>query len=93
MNLSIYLIDEKAGLVMFGFLIVYIVVAMLLYFFKRPVIIGDLIRYAADYGQVQKQLLKEMALPYAILDYEEDSYGAIMNSWISLRMKKQHVSR
>ncbi|WMJ85662.1 DHH family phosphoesterase [Anaerocolumna sp. MB42-C2] len=70
MNLSIYLIDEKAGLVMFGFLIVYIVVAMLLYFFKRPVIIGDLIRYAADYGQVQKQLLKEMALPYAILDYE-----------------------
>ncbi|MGB8454853.1 MAG: DHH family phosphoesterase [Anaerocolumna sp.] len=70
MNISIYVIDQEAGLVMLGFVILYVVIAMLLYFFRRPNIIGDLIRYAADYGQVQKQLLKEMALPYAILDYE-----------------------
>ncbi len=70
MNISIYMIDRKAGIVMLGFVVLYVVIAMLLYFFRRPAIIGDLIRYAADYGQVQKQLLKEMALPYAILDYE-----------------------
>lgn len=70
MNIGIYLINSEAGFAMFGFVIVYVIIAMFLYFFKRPLIVGDLIRYAADYGQVQKQLLKDMALPYGILDYE-----------------------
>lgn len=70
MNISIYLIDRQAAFVMFGFLVLYVVIALSLYLFKRPSVMGDLIRFAADYGQVQKQLLKEMALPYAILDYE-----------------------
>jgi len=70
MNISIYMVDQKAGIVMSGFVLLYIVIVLLLYFFNRPSIMGALVRYAADYGQVQKQLLKEMALPYAILDYE-----------------------
>lgn len=70
MNICIYMIDRKAGLVALGFVLLYIVVVLLLYFFNRPSIMGELVRYAADYGQVQKQLLKEMALPYAVLDYE-----------------------
>lgn len=70
MNLSIHLVDRQAGIIMTGFVIVYVLIALFLYFFKRPYIVGDLIRYAADYGQVQKQLLKEMALPYAVLDYD-----------------------
>jgi len=70
MNISIYMVDQKAGIVMIGFVLLYMIIVLLLYFFNRPSIMGDLVRYAADYGQVQKQLLKEMALPYAILDYE-----------------------
>jgi c-di-AMP phosphodiesterase-like protein len=70
MNICIYMIDRKAGLVALGFVLLYIVVVLLMYFFNRPSIMGELVRYAADYGQVQKQLLKEMALPYAVLDYE-----------------------
>lgn len=70
MNISIYMIDQKAGMVMLGFVFLYIVIVFLLYFLNKPNIIGELVRYAADYGQVQKQLLKEMALPYAVLDYE-----------------------
>jgi len=70
MNISIYLIDKKAGTVMMGFLAVYIIISLILFFVKRNIIIGELVRYAADYGQVQKQLLKEMALPYGVLDCE-----------------------
>jgi cyclic-di-AMP phosphodiesterase len=70
MNISIYFIDRQAAFVVFIFLVLYVLIALSLYFFKRPSVMGDLIRFAADYGQVQKQLLKEMALPYAILDYE-----------------------
>lgn len=70
MNISIYLIDNKAGTVMMGFLAVYIIISLILFLVKRNIIIGELVRYAADYGQVQKQLLKEMALPYGVLDCE-----------------------
>ncbi|SHO49359.1 DHH family phosphoesterase [Anaerocolumna xylanovorans] len=68
MDIGINLADRKAGMMMNGFVVVYIVIAMALYFFKRPSILGDIVRYAADYGQVQKQLLKDMALPYGVLD-------------------------
>lgn len=70
MNAIIYMIDKHAGLVMLGFIILYAIISLLLYFLKKPKIIGELVRFAADYGQVQKQLLKEMALPYAVLDNE-----------------------
>jgi len=70
MNVSMYIIDQTAGFVMTAFVLIYFVVAFLLYFLRRPNIAGDLIRYAQNYGQVQKQLLKELAVAYAIMDVD-----------------------
>ncbi len=70
MNLSIYAIDKKAGFVMTGFTAIYFAMAMAIYLSKRHKIASELVRYAMDYGQVQKRLLKELNLPYAILDVE-----------------------
>ncbi|MDF2484700.1 MAG: putative rane protein [Herbinix sp.] len=70
MNLSIYLIDSFAGYVMTAFTVVYFAMAMTVYLVKRHKIAAELVRYAMDYGQVQKRLLKELNLPYAILDLE-----------------------
>jgi c-di-AMP phosphodiesterase-like protein len=70
MNFTIFMIDRHAGFVMTIFVILYIIISMFLFLFKRPRIVGELVRFAADYGQVQKQLLKDMALPYTVLDYE-----------------------
>ena len=68
MNLCIYTIDRKAAVVMLLFVLFYFVIALILYVFKRPYVMGELVRFAASYGQVQTQLLKEMALPYAVID-------------------------
>lgn len=70
MDLSIYVIDRKAGFVMTGFILVYFLIAITIYFFKRHKIAAALVHYAMEYGQVQKHLLKELALPYAILDVD-----------------------
>ncbi len=70
MNLSIYPIDRLAGYVMTAFTAVYFAMAMTIYLAKRHKIAAELVRYAMDYGQVQKRLLKELNLPYAILDTE-----------------------
>ena len=68
MNLCIYMIDHRAAGVMFVFVGIYFVIALLLYSFKRPAVMGEMVRFAAGYGQVQTKLLKEMAVPYGIMD-------------------------
>lgn len=70
MNISIFIVDRQAGIVMSIYVGLYLIITLILYYHKRPSILGELVRYAAEYGQVQKQLLKEMVLPYAILDTE-----------------------
>ncbi len=70
MNLSIYLIDRLAGYVMTAFTVIYFAMALTVYMVKRHKIAAELVRFAMDYGQVQKRLLKELHLPYAILDLE-----------------------
>jgi cyclic-di-AMP phosphodiesterase len=70
MNLSIYAISKKAGFAMTGFTFIYFAMAIAIYYSKRNKIASELVRYAMDYGQVQKRLLKELHLPYAILDIE-----------------------
>lgn len=68
MNINIYMVNRQAGIIMSFYMAIYLIIAICLYFFKRSEILGEVVRYAADYGQVQKQLLKEMFLPYAVLD-------------------------
>ena len=70
MNLVIYVINKKAGHVMSGFVLAYFVLAMIIFYFRRHQIATDLVRYAMDFAQVQKRLLKEMAIPYALLDVD-----------------------
>lgn len=68
MNICIYMIDRKASVVMTCFVVLYFVIALSLFFVKRPSIMGDMVRFASNYGQVQSKLLKELSLPYAVLD-------------------------
>ena len=68
MNVFMYLVSVLAGCIMSGFLIVYIAVVLFLYVRNRPQIYGDLVSFATQYGQVQRKLLKELAIPYALLD-------------------------
>lgn len=68
MNVIVYVVNVKAGMVVSGFVLIYIVIAAILYFFKRPGIVNEMISFATQYGQVQKSLLQEFCLPYALLD-------------------------
>ena len=66
-NVWIYGIYRRAGAVMLIFVIVYIGMLIYLYLYGRAGILKDLVEFAAQYGIVQNTLLKELALPYAIL--------------------------
>lgn len=69
-NGIIYCVDRRAGVVMTIMVLLYIAIALGLFFSRKSSIMTDLINYASNYSQVQRSLIRELMLPYAILDTE-----------------------
>ena len=65
---AICMIDYRAGLLLGVFTVFYFVVTLAMYFYNKPVIMNELISFATEYGQIQRKLLRDMELPYALLD-------------------------
>lgn len=69
-NLVVYFINVPAGLIVTSFAILYFVIVLSLQFYNKPIIVNELVSFATQYGQIQKVLLRELEIPYAILDEE-----------------------
>ncbi len=67
-NAGILVLDYRAGILLGFFTVFYFAVTLSLYFYNKPVIMNELISFATQYGQIQKRLLRELELPYALLD-------------------------
>lgn len=67
-NIFIYLLDVRAGVALSVFLLFYFVVTMWLIATNKRVVTRELIDFATEYGQVQRVLMKEFDVPYALLD-------------------------
>lgn len=66
MDVWVYMVDKKAGLLMSVFIIIYVGIAFSLYFYNRSLILADLIQFSVQYKGIENRLLKELAIPYAI---------------------------
>ena len=66
-GLGVYLISPQAGLLMVIVIIIYAAIAGGLYIYNKPSIYTDMVSFATQYGQIQKNLLKELAIPYVLL--------------------------
>ena len=67
-DVGTYFLDVRAGFLLSCFLLFYFGMIVLLMFYNRPVILNEMISFATQYGQVQKTLLRDMVIPYALLD-------------------------
>ena len=76
-NIPIYFIEVKAGIAVSIFLILYFLGLVAFWFYVRAYIVEELVSFATEYGQVQKQILKDLKLPHALLD----SNGKIL--WVN----------
>lgn len=67
-DLAVWCLDIQSALVMTAFTVFYF---LILFFFSRnnkPIIMNELISFATEYGQIQRQLLRELEIPYVLLD-------------------------
>ena len=67
LNIWIYRLDRRVGFLMLFFVLIYIFMVGYLYIYSKSIVMKDLVEFAAQYGIVQNVLLKELAIPYAIL--------------------------
>ena len=72
-------VSLRAGIIVSFFTLIYIGIALWLYFSRRKGILGGLIAFSQAYDQSKSKFLEEMLVPYCVADIT----GRIlwMNSW------------
>ena len=67
-DILVYMLDYRAGLVVTAFLIFYFAIVLSMMLYNKPIIMNELISFATQYGQIQRRLLRDLELPHALLD-------------------------
>lgn len=67
-NLMVYPISVKAGLVVSVGLLLYMGITAGFYVWNRPRIMNALLAFANQYDTLEKRIIEELAIPYAIMD-------------------------
>ncbi len=79
LNIPMYFYQWESGLAVSAFTAVYFIVAVVNYQKKKPLFVSELINFATQYGTVQKKLLNELDIAYALVDFN----GKIL--WVNER--------
>lgn len=67
-NVMIYPISVKAGLLVSAGLLLYIGISAGFYVWNKPRIMNELLAFANRYDTLEKRIIEELAIPYAIMD-------------------------
>ncbi|MEG1361428.1 MAG: DHH family phosphoesterase, partial [Lachnospiraceae bacterium] len=70
MDFALYFVSKKAGILMTLFVVVYFCISLFAYFYNRKRLAVEMISFATQYATVQKRLLDEFQVPYALMDYQ-----------------------
>lgn len=69
-TITLLFFHEAAAIAMGGITVVYTVIVLVMYFRSGPKITNNLVNYIFEQGQIQKHLLKELSIPYVLVDWE-----------------------
>ena len=67
---NVYIYDKKAGMIAGAYWAGAVFITFLIQFFAKKRVQNEMVRYAANYGNVQTALIQNMEIPYAVLNDE-----------------------
>ncbi|MDO4556475.1 MAG: DHH family phosphoesterase [Lachnospiraceae bacterium] len=70
MTFIVFFVEKKAGVILAVATLIYILITGILYYQAGPKITNELVGYIFEQGQIQKHLLKELSVPYVLVDLE-----------------------
>lgn len=91
MNIIVYFIDLRAGIIVTCFFFLYLVIAVVFYIKSKPIIQNEMIDFAIEHGQVQNKLLADFAVPYILTDndgkilWSNNQYKEVMGKEITAK--------
>ena len=85
------MINVSAAAVLCPFTVGYLAAAGWIYWYRRKRVLGGLVEFSSGYAWIQKQLLEEMVIPYALAD--EDGRILWMNQVFQEVMDEGKVSK
>lgn len=65
-----FLYSRKTGVLVGSFVVLYSIILLIIYYHYKPRIMSEMVSYAFEQGQIQKELLKELAVPYTLIDMD-----------------------
>lgn len=65
----ITLINSDAGSLILSLAIVYFIFTIVMYVVNQKLVMQEMVKFAVDYAQVQKELLDDMVIPYGLIDH------------------------
>ena len=90
-NFVVATVSKAGALVLFPFTLCYVATAVWIYLYRQKRILGGLVEFSAEYAWIQKQLLSDMAVPYALADedgrllWSNDAFRDILSEKKALR--------
>ncbi|MEE8886014.1 MAG: DHH family phosphoesterase [Eubacteriales bacterium] len=67
-NIFIYTVDDSAGAFMTLGIICYVIALLIYFWLMRASMLENLITFATEFGQVEKNVFKNLSVPYALTD-------------------------
>lgn len=68
-DVGMFFVDTKSGCVLSSCTVLYFFGMLFGYYHSKPFITNEMVNFATQYGTVQKRLLNDFEIPYALLDY------------------------
>lgn len=69
MNIHVYTLNIKIGILMSLYILVYIAIAAFLHYYKKKALLKDIVQYAMHFNRTVSRLADELDLPLAITDW------------------------
>lgn len=93
MNGIVYGIDITCGIVVSVFVLIYLIIVSALYFKRKPNIMSDLVAFSFAHGSVQNELIKELTVPYALVNIKGRVLWNNQAFYDAAKSDKQHMRK
>lgn len=89
----LYAVDVTGGAVGTAFILAYFGTAAYMYFRKKPNIMSDLVAFSFAHGSIQSELIRELAIPYTLVDTNGRVLWSNRAFYDTVKSDKQHMRK
>ena len=93
MNGVVYGIDVMSGVIVSVFVLIYLILVSVLYVKRKPNIMSDLVAFSFAHGSVQNELIKELTIPYALVNLKGRVLWNNQAFYDAAKSDKQHMRK